>query len=65
MVLTEANSPNRYLLLQVLRSYLMIDSFSAMEVHTEDTIKDGQKEIENFKRLIDVRNFSYIFLDID
>jgi hypothetical protein len=53
-MLTEANSPNGYLLLQVLRTYLTIDSFAAMEVHTEDTIKEGRSEIATFKQKMDV-----------
>jgi hypothetical protein len=53
-ILMEADSPNGYLLLQVLHIYLTIDAFAAMEVHTEDTIKEGRSEIATFKQKMDV-----------
>lgn len=54
-VLTEESSPLGYRLLCCLRSFLVMDSYAAMEVHTEDTIEDGRKEMLRFSRLISVR----------
>jgi hypothetical protein len=31
-----------------------MDTYAAMEVHTEDTIEDGRKEMLRFSRLISV-----------
>ena len=53
-LLTQTKSPHGYLLLQLLRSYLIIDTFSAMEVHTEKTIADGREEIRNFEQKMTV-----------
>lgn len=53
-MLTQSESPHGYLLLQLLRTYLVIDTFSAMEVHTEETIADGREEIRNFEQKMTV-----------
>lgn len=53
-MLTQSESPHGYLLLQLLRTYLVIDTFSAMEVHTEETIADGREEIRSFEQKMTV-----------
>jgi hypothetical protein len=35
-------------LLRSLRSYSIVDLYLALEVHTEDTIQSGRRELENF-----------------
>lgn len=60
-VLTEEKSPLGYRLLRCLRSFLVMDTYAAMEVHTEDTIAAGRAEIIRFSELIEVRRaFRYV-----
>lgn len=54
-VLTKKDSPLGYLMLQCLRSYLNLDMWVSMEVHTTDTIKNGRKELQCFSKLNNVR----------
>lgn len=46
--------PTGYLLLRCIRSYIEIDMYAALEVHTEDTIAAGEKELRKFAELIKV-----------
>ena len=62
-VLLEKKNPLGYLLLCCLQSYLVIDMYAALEVHTEDTIAAGRKEILKFSCLIQVRCFSLPCMD--
>jgi len=41
-------------LLRCLRSYLVIDMYFALEVHTEETIAAGKAEVLRFSSLIKV-----------
>ena len=41
-------------MLRCLRSYLVIDMYAALEVHTEDTIAAGRAEILTFSALMKV-----------
>lgn len=41
-------------MLRCLRSYLVIDMYAALEVHTEDTIAAGKAEILTFASLMKV-----------
>jgi hypothetical protein len=60
-ILTKRDSPLGYQMLQCLRSYLNLDMWVSMEVHTVDTIKEGRKELLRFSELINVRiSFSFI-----
>lgn len=43
-----------YLLLQCLQSYLELDMYASLEVHTEQTLKDGRQELKHFSLLINV-----------
>ncbi|TFK59648.1 hypothetical protein BDN72DRAFT_890374 [Pluteus cervinus] len=47
-ILTEELSPAGYLLLKTLRSYINLDSYAAMRVHTEKTIAAGREEVKRF-----------------
>ena len=60
-VLTEKNSSLGYLMLQCLRSYLNLDMWVLMEVHTENTIRKGCKELLCFSKLINVRDKFYCY----
>jgi hypothetical protein len=53
-VLDEDSDPHGYLLLQCLRSYLELDMYTALEVHTSETIADGRKEILKFESVMKV-----------
>jgi hypothetical protein len=54
-VLTRSDSLEGYFMLRILRSYLELDMFAALEVHTTETIKAGQRELLQFSSLIEVR----------
>ncbi|KAG1890746.1 uncharacterized protein F5891DRAFT_1131606 [Suillus fuscotomentosus] len=43
-----------YLLLRCIRSYVEFNTYASLDVHTEDTIKDGRKALENLTQLRDV-----------
>ncbi|KDQ51821.1 hypothetical protein JAAARDRAFT_62330 [Jaapia argillacea MUCL 33604] len=53
-ILDLASDQEGYLLLQCLRSYLELDMYTALEVHTELTIKAGREEMNRFSGLIEV-----------
>lgn len=58
-LLPKDTNPSGYLLLQCLRSYLNIRMFADFDLHTEETISAGRKELkEKFSRLMEV----YLFL---
>ncbi|KAG1768576.1 hypothetical protein EV702DRAFT_1181923 [Suillus placidus] len=42
-----------YLLLHCIRSYVEFNTYASLDVHTEDTIKDGRKALENLTQLLD------------
>ncbi|KAF8227364.1 hypothetical protein L208DRAFT_1297238 [Tricholoma matsutake] len=48
-LLTEEESPSGYLLLCVLQSYLALDTYAAMKVHTMNTIECGKRELATFQ----------------
>jgi len=48
-------------MLQCLRSYLNLDMWVSMEVHTANTIEEGRKELLHFSKLINVR-ISFIII---
>ena len=54
-IITKSNCPNGYLLLKVLRSYVNLDMYASLEVHTASTIVAGRKELLRFSRLLKVR----------
>jgi hypothetical protein len=53
-VLTEKDSPLGYLLLRCIRAYLDVTMWQSFEVHTEDTISDGEEAVQNLGEMIKV-----------
>ncbi|KAG1730131.1 uncharacterized protein EDB91DRAFT_1239146 [Suillus paluster] len=45
--------PEAYLLLCCIRSYVGFNIYASLEVHTEDTIKDGQEALSKLTELLD------------
>lgn len=43
-MLTEATSPRGYLLLKIIQSYLELDMYSTLTLHTESTIAARREE---------------------
>ncbi|KAK0505522.1 hypothetical protein EDD18DRAFT_1098869 [Armillaria luteobubalina] len=48
-VLSKAANPNAYLLLKVIRSYLELDMYASMDVHTEKSIEEGRQLLQVFE----------------
>ncbi|KAG1726527.1 uncharacterized protein EDB91DRAFT_1239637 [Suillus paluster] len=46
--------PHVYLLLRCIRSYVELNTYASLEVHTKDTIRDGQNTLSKFAELMDV-----------
>jgi len=53
-IVTEKDSPFGYLLLRCIRLYLEVDMYSALEVHTADTISAGRHAFNTFSALLEV-----------
>ena len=53
-ILTEEKSEDGYLLLRIIWSYLELDMFASLTVHTEVTLAAGQEELQKFSDLIKV-----------
>lgn len=53
-VLTHDASPSGYKLLICLQSYLALDMYTALEVHTTETIERGRNELKRFMSLLEV-----------
>jgi len=53
-VLASGDSDRGFLLLQLMRSYLELDMYLSLTVHTDTTLEAGQKELLNFERLVHV-----------
>ncbi|KAG0691763.1 hypothetical protein DFH29DRAFT_986140 [Suillus ampliporus] len=51
-ILTEHDSPLGYLLLQCTHLYIEMDIYTALEVHTTDTIKEGRHTVQAFTALM-------------
>ncbi|EIW76794.1 hypothetical protein CONPUDRAFT_63473 [Coniophora puteana RWD-64-598 SS2] len=52
-LLTPKTSPEGYALLLVIRSYLELDCYIGLDVHTDDTIAAGEAELERFSKVLD------------
>ncbi|KAK0479440.1 hypothetical protein EDD18DRAFT_1113786 [Armillaria luteobubalina] len=48
-VLSKADNPSAYLLLKVIRSYLELDMYTSMDVHTEKSIEEGRQLLGVFE----------------
>ena len=53
-VLTQANCPNGFLLLKLLRSYVELDMYASLTVHTDVTLKLGKEEFLCFNEILRV-----------
>ncbi|KAG2148370.1 hypothetical protein BD769DRAFT_1624790 [Suillus cothurnatus] len=51
-VLTETDCPLGYFLLRCVRLYLEMDMYTALEVHTANTIKEGRHTVQAFTSLM-------------
>ncbi|KJA13371.1 hypothetical protein HYPSUDRAFT_151670 [Hypholoma sublateritium FD-334 SS-4] len=51
-ILNKDASPQGYLLLQLMRSYLELDMYASLTVHTESTISAGREEMKTYDRLL-------------
>ncbi|KIJ98243.1 hypothetical protein K443DRAFT_133505 [Laccaria amethystina LaAM-08-1] len=51
-IITHSEHPAGYLLLKVLRSYIALDMYAALEVHTAVTIAAGRKELLHFSKAL-------------
>jgi len=54
-VLTPDVSPDGYILLKLIQSYLKLDMFTSLTVQTELTIAAGEAEILRFEEVLRVR----------
>ncbi|KZP29511.1 hypothetical protein FIBSPDRAFT_727366 [Athelia psychrophila] len=62
-VITEAACPLGYLLLKCLRSYLVVDMYVALEVHTQTTIQAGRAAVLAFG--VDLTAYTNAIADTD
>lgn len=53
-ILTPEVSEEGYLLLELTRSYLELDMFAGLTVHTDETLEKGEREILRFAEVLQV-----------
>jgi len=53
-VLSRARSPGGFLLLRLLRSYLELDMYASLTVHTDRTISSEKEELLLFNAVLQV-----------
>lgn len=53
-VLTEEACPLGYLLLRCLRSFNIVDTYTALEVHTTERIASGREALQKYGKLLNV-----------
>jgi len=67
-ILTEDASPEGFLLLKIMRSYLELDMYASLTIHTETTLAAGREELQRYSDLIEVYSigpyFEIIFINI-
>ena len=56
-ILTNNKNPHGYLLLRVLRCYLILDTYASLEVHTTETLEKGEEALRHYAAIIQVRYF--------
>ena len=49
------NSPEGFLLLQLMRSYLELDMYASLTMHTKATLARGCAELQTYNSLVQVR----------
>jgi hypothetical protein len=52
--LSSENSQEGFLLLQVMRSYLELDMYASLTIHTEATLAAGRAELHTYNSLVQV-----------
>src|SRR6266567_693481 len=53
-ILTEETSPEGFLVLKIIHSYLELDMYASLTFHTETTLATGRKELQRYSDLIKV-----------
>lgn len=53
-ILTEENSEEGYLVLRIIWSYLELDMYASLTIHTEVTLSAGREELLRYSDLIRV-----------
>jgi hypothetical protein len=53
-ILTHDKHPHGHLLLQLLRSYLILDTYASLEVHTEETLAKGEQALRCYSEIMEV-----------
>ena len=54
-ILTNEKHAHGYLLLQLLRSYLILDTYASLEVHTTETLAKGEEALKCYSEIMEVR----------
>jgi hypothetical protein len=54
IVSDKTRSPHGQLLLRLLRSFLILDTYTSMEVHTTETLQNGEKELLRYSEIMQV-----------
>lgn len=62
--MTPSQSKDGFILLQLMRSYLELDMYTSLTVHTETTLLEGRKEFTTFERLLHVRSNFFVYLSL-
>jgi hypothetical protein len=52
--LTEETSPEGYLVLKIIHSYLELDMYASLTLHMETTLAAGREELQRYSDLIKV-----------
>ena len=61
-IFTKEKTARGYLLLKLMRSYLELDMYASLTVHTESTINKGREELLTFEKLLHVHVESNSFI---
>lgn len=56
-ILTEAESPDGFVLLKLLRRYLELHMYTSLSVHTSSTLADGEEALLEFETIVKVSVF--------
>ena len=57
-VITRKVDPAGYVLLKCIASYLQYHHYILLDVHTEQTLEEGEAELLVFQELLDVSQFT-------
>ncbi len=52
--MSHENSPEGFLLLQLMRSYLELDMYASLTIHTDATLSAGRAELQRYNTLVQV-----------